>query len=108
MLKKFDIIKVKFPITDNEFVERPAMIICDENSDFSFLQCCLITTNFEPKYKLDIILADFYEMGLPTKCNLRIEKILCINKNLVMSKVGELLFDLRGNFDKNLKKFLNL
>ncbi|MDX1948873.1 MAG: type II toxin-antitoxin system PemK/MazF family toxin [Rickettsiales bacterium] len=106
MLKKFDIIKVSISHSDEEKFERPAMLILDESENFSYIQACLITANFSPKYNLDIALNDYFEMGLPTKCFLRVQKIICIDKNLINTKVGELPYDLREVFDKRLKEFL--
>lgn len=93
MHSQFDIIAVKFPFSDDveQFKVRPAIIISNSNSnklDKDFL-LCPITTQIR-KQSFSYALEGKTNISLPSKSEIRCNKIATVRQNYIIKKVTEL------------------
>jgi len=105
MYEQGEIILIPFPYSDlTRAKRRPALIISNENVNFTDDRiCCLITTNSD---KQDILITkDSFESGmLPFKSFVRPHRIFTIHKDIILKK----LCKIKSNFyDKIIERLLD-
>lgn len=93
-MKKGDIVLVRFPFTDFSSEKlRPGLVIAPENEEGDVL-LAFITTQIVPKSVHDILLSskdlDFSSTRLKKDSLIKLNKMMAINKRIIIGKIGEL------------------
>ena len=105
-MKKGDIVLLSFPFTDLKGNKlRPALVLVALDLD---VIVAFITTQFKWQSPHDILLEPTDSNGLKKTSLLRLSKIITIDKDLILGKLGELDSVDMQTINKNLIKILNL
>src|SRR6478752_1343925 len=90
-MKKGDIVLIPFPFTDLSGIKnRPALILACTESD---LTVSFITTQLKWQEESDVLLQPATENGLKKPSLLRLNKLITIDKDLVIGRLGNLSID---------------
>lgn len=99
-MKQQEIVWVKIPFSDfSETKLRPALIVSnnDYNSEAGDIVICAITSNIQKAdYSVQLSQKDLIEGNLPIESRIKADKIMQINKKLIMrtfAKINEKKFD---------------
>ena len=87
-MTKGDLVLVPFPFTDLSGRKlRPALLLyCDESD----VLCAFITSNTSNHKQFDLILTPEASNGLKVQSVLRLSKIACLAREIVIGKLGRL------------------
>ena len=87
-MKKGDIVLVGFPFTDRSGEKnRPALVLFADKTD---VIVAFITTKLNRQEKTDIKLEPSITNGLKRVSIVRLSKLITLEKNIVLGKLGEL------------------
>lgn len=90
--KQFDVVVVPFPFTDfNTDKRRPALVLSTESFNKQSGNCVLamITSQNNPDWPLDTLIASINKAGLNVPSKVRI-KLFTLDSRLIVRKIGEL------------------
>jgi mRNA interferase MazF len=93
MLKKGDIVIVRFPFTDaSEYKKRPALVISNHQVNLTgdYLMVQITSKDKKDALSLSIKPTDYLGEELPLKSFIRLHKIFLLNESLVLSKATSL------------------
>jgi mRNA interferase MazF len=105
---QFDVIKVPFPFTDkNSSRQRPAVVISTKDYQINNNHCILamITSARHSSWIDDIEITDLDLAGLDSPSIIRF-KLVSLEENLVLAKLGKLANRDIEKLSKTLKKYL--
>ncbi|HNP19866.1 MAG TPA: type II toxin-antitoxin system PemK/MazF family toxin [Fulvivirga sp.] len=87
-MKKGDVVLIPFPFSDlTGKKNRPALILVDSTYDVTV---AFITTQLKWKENHDISLEPSMQNGIKKSSLIRLSKLMTIDKNLVIGKLGEI------------------
>lgn len=105
-MKKGDIVLIPFPFTDlSGSKNRPALILIESNEDITV---SFITTQVRWQENYDVILEPTLENGVKKISLIRLRKIMTIDKELVIGKLGHLHHLKIEEVNRNLIRLLDL
>jgi len=94
MIEQRDLLLVPFPFSNQSGKKvRPVIVI--SNNEFNqysedILVIGVTSNNLKDKYTIDLTKKDLDEGNLITKCYIKIENLLKIDKELVIKKIGRI------------------
>ena len=104
-----DIVLVPFPFSDlSETRKRPVLVLSKDkdNKNSDDLIICAITSNLKNKNNLVLIENENLSEGsLPVKSSVKVNKLFCVDKSVVLKKFAKLN---KQTFDKIRKEFYSL
>ena len=111
-MKKGDIILVKFPFTDLSTKKlRPALVLASPNKEGD-VSLAFISSQLNKRDKFDVTLLpqenDFNQSGLKKGSLVKVNKIITLNKKIVLGKIGSLSQGKKKQVDEKLREFLKL
>jgi len=87
-MKKGDVVVVDFPFTDLTGSKlRPSVILLENKFDYVI---CFITSNLAIEEPFDIVLSPKPSNGLKKQSLLKTNKIMTVDKDIVMGIIGQL------------------
>ncbi len=105
-MNKGDIVLIPFPFSDLSGIKnRPALILVDGDSD---LTVSFITTQLKWQEDFDVKIEPSRANGIKRTSLIRLSKLVTIDKELVIGKLGNLSREELTNIDKNLVKIFKL
>ena len=91
--ERFAVVRVPFPFTDSKAIKnRPALVLSDAaafNTPAGHSVMAMITSESNPAWPLDCIIADLATAGLPAPSKLRF-KLFTLDHRLVRGQLGKL------------------
>ena len=95
---KGDVIFLPFPFTYlSSAKKRPALIISDIKGD-DFIMLRITSKNVKDNYAISLMSTDFSSGSLKTDSNIRPNKIFTLDKQLILYKIGHILYLLAYKF----------
>ena len=108
MMKKGDIVLVRFPFTDLTSEKlRPALVLIPENKEGDVL-LAFITTQLTKQHEFDILISDLDKTGLKKASIIKLNKMTTLNKRILLGKIGEILPQQLQEIDKKLKELFKV
>ncbi|GGE10822.1 type II toxin-antitoxin system PemK/MazF family toxin [Psychroflexus salis] len=105
-MKKGDIVLIPFPFTDLSGIKkRPAVILVEAKDDITV---SFMTTQLKWKTNHDMIIKPTELNGLKMNSLIRVGKIVTLNKNLAIGKLGELKHAEIADLNNSLISLLKL
>ena len=106
MMKKGNIVLIKFPFTDLIGSKlRPALILLETR--FDYVVCC-ITSNLKIEEPFDILIKPTLSNGLKKESIVKTNKIMTIDKEIVEGKLGTLTNAEIKSLNKNITTLYSL
>lgn len=104
---KGDVVVVPFPFTDlSTMKRRPALVITDLKGDDIII--CQITSRMSKDiYSITIDNNDFEKGGLNRKSNIRPNRLVTIDGNIMIKKIGNVKTDKVNEVISEIKRFLD-
>ncbi len=113
-MKKGDIILVDFYFTDfSSFKQRPALIVSANQSNKTDVMVAFITSVISLPIHITHLLisndnVEFIDTGLKANSIIKCDKLMTVNKKLIVGKIGEIGMDMIKNIDKKLQIALEI
>lgn len=108
--KKWDIVLIPFPYTDlSSSKRRPAIVISPEsyNKGLDVILLFLTSNLNSDKKEGDYLLKEWQEAGLPKPSMIRM-KIMTLDKDFIIKKIGEIQSMDRLEIDSIVKRFFDI
>jgi mRNA interferase MazF len=104
-VKKGDIVLIPFPFTDLSGTKiRPAIILITSDCDITL---SFITTQLKWQENFDVVLEPTPDNGLKKKSIIRLNKLVTLDKELIIGQIGSLLDKEIAIVNKNLLELFN-
>ena len=105
-MKKGDIVLIPFPFTELTGIKnRPALILAETENDITV---AFITTQIKWEEKFDLKVVPTQDNGLKKTSIIRLSKLITLNKDLVLGRLGTLTMAELTKVNKNLIELLRL
>ena len=109
--KKFDVVVVPFPFTDqNTTKRRPALVLSERDSFNKETENCvlaMITSEKNPPWPLDSKIGSLKKAGLSSPSKVRM-KLFTLDSRLILKKIGGLSVKDQKTITDNLTKLLGI
>lgn len=104
--KQKELVLIPYPFTDQSGTKvRPAIIVSNDEYNDCSDDCVLVPVTSvlkDDKYSLSLTQTDLNSGTLVTESRIKVDKIFCIDKKLIIKKIG----NIKGNtFKKIVDKF---
>jgi mRNA interferase MazF len=107
-MKKGDIVLVDFYFTDfSNFKQRPALIVSSNQSNEADVMVAFITSVISlPIHPTHLLVStdniEFASTGLKANSMIKCDKLMTVNKKLIVGKIGEISLDMIKKIDDKL------
>lgn len=107
----FDLVLVPFPFSDlSTKKKRPALVLThlDGVKDSKLVICAMVTSNIEsPMISGDIVMQDWQKAGLPLASKIRLAKLVSLEENLIIKRIGKLTKTDQNGIKKEFHKLFD-